>query len=201
MLKAQTGTQNKWKDLLLSGKHKGLAGKYFIAGPPCLPGSPLCPGLSSQGWRAGGQTPALAPTVPWSHCSQEWDAGFQRQLGAGGDHFQKGFGAVLAPVPCRAVCVPRLCLQSTALPWALLSPSPAGSWASSSANLPGRASQHPRATPKCPLDSKHRNTELLGQTWGEMSQTKRKMPVVDKRNDSWKWCFQGSFILGTGKMQ
>lgn len=61
----------------------------------------------------------------------------------------------------------------------------------------------PASTPEQPpnIPANTGTQSYWEQTWGQMSRIKRKMPVVDKRNDSWKWCFQGSFILGTGKMQ
>lgn len=193
-------------------KHKGLAAKYFIAGPRL----PLCPVCSSPGMgRDREHVPALAPRVPQhpapstgtqAQSNQEWGS---KATWEERGHFQKGFGTALH------LCFPDLLVFHGALPThhsgALVPvlPKPlqgvflplqgktclaevAGAW------------QHPQPSPpNTPVlwRANPRSQNYLEQSWGQMSQIKRKMSVVDKRNDSWKWCFQGSFILGAGKMK
>lgn len=199
ILKAQTVKQNKWKDLLLSEKHKGLACKYFIPGPPL----PLCLCSSQHACEGQENTLQLWRPAPRTGC---W--GSKASWGAGGvREFPKRLWDSFAPLLSRPACVARaLPPEHSGASVSDLPKSLPGAWRAAVQNLPCRGgcslaapiakppniSVHWRANP--------RSLSCLEQTWGQMSQIKRKMPVFDK-SDSWKWCFQDSFIVGAGKMK
>lgn len=115
----QTSKQSKRKDILLYGKHKGLADKYLTQETPLpLYICSACYGCKDKSSGVQQHLPALTPDTMnqtqyhWERC---WDP--KATWGASGArHFRKRLWDSCAFLSSRPVCLPRgLCLQSTAV--------------------------------------------------------------------------------------